>query len=92
MPFFKILANFGQNLRVKGLIESFLPVAMAILPSSFSEGLSLPLSSLAIADCLARSAQQDYLGQENIGNIPVFQGANNFTRMALKVLNAKTVI
>ena len=45
-----------------------------------------------VKEALKHLCKRKLLGQENIGNIPVFQSANNFTRMALKGLNAKTAI
>ncbi len=32
------------------------------------------------------------LGQENIGNVPVFQGVSNCTRVALRALNGRSVV
>ena len=41
---------------------------------------------------LHRLRNSKLLGKENIGNVPVFQNINNFTRMALKGLNERTVV
>lgn len=41
---------------------------------------------------LKRLKQKRSLGKENISNIPVFQGVTNCTRVALKGLNARTVV
>lgn len=41
---------------------------------------------------LERLRQRRQLGREDLGNVPLFYGANNFTRLALKKLNECNVV